>query len=113
MLPSFIWQIMIPVDRNIYRWLFHFPFLYDPKGTKNETLFIYLVALGSPASGMSDAEDEDNVVDGVRKGTSSKKKYPRFGMNKGIRIDPGQINWKGTYVDPSMFFTVSTKFIPN
>ena len=76
---------------------------------KNETLFIYLVALSSPASGMSDAEDEDDVVDGVRKGTSSKKKYPRFGMNKGIRIDPGQINWKGTYVDPSMFFTVSTK----
>lgn len=33
--------------------------------------------------------------------------YPRFGMNTGTRVIPGQIMWKGKYIDEAMFFKVS------
>ena len=58
------------------------------------------MAATSPVSGLSD-DDSDG-----RAGGGGGRKYPRFGMNKGTRIIPGQINWKGTYVDQSMFFKV-------
>ena len=60
------------------------------------------MAATSPVSGLSD-DDCDCRAEG---GGGGGRKYPRFGMNKGTRIIPGQINWKGTYVDQSMFFKV-------
>ena len=39
----------------------------------------------------------------------SHQKLPRFGMNKGVRINPGQIYWQGKYVDQSLFFKVSVR----
>ena len=61
------------------------------------------MAATSPVSGLSSDEDCDCRAEG---GGGGGMKYPRFGMNTGTRIIPGQIKWKGTYVDQTMFFKV-------
>ena len=39
--------------------------------------------------------------------SSAGKDVPRFGMQKGCRIQPGQILWQGRYVDQNQFYRVS------
>ena len=36
------------------------------------------------------------------------ERKPKFGMNKGIRIQAGHILWQGRYIDQNQFYKVST-----
>ena len=48
-----------------------------------------------------------NSVSGGTVSSAGGKDVPRFGMQKGCRIQPGQILWQGRYVDQNQFYRVS------